>query len=281
MKLKFLLIFLMSLSWGLFAQNSVERMIFRSLEEVKEFDPEQIRNLYLENKGYSKIPDSVFLFVNLEKLSLKGNQIRFVPDEIGQLKNLNWLELKDNQIDSISAEISQLQKLERLNLYHNELKQLPLGMKTMDSLKVLNISRNPISEEALKFVFSLDQLKELNLSKLRLQKLPEEIGNLVDLEFLSLFCNQIDSLPSSISNLQKLEVFNAGNNPRIFVPENFSELKNMKRMYWVGNQWKQLPKAIESMDFVQDCYLTNHQFSEEEIQKVKALLPNTRLNIDE
>lgn len=280
MKPYYLLFLFLILSFEGVPQSSVEKMIFRSLDETKSYDPKEIRTLYLENQVFTTIPDSVFLFKNLTKLSLNKNKIKTIPAEIAQLTQLSWLELRDNEIDSIHPDISQLTRLERLNLYHNNLEMLPETMKDMDSLEVLNISRNPLSGEGLLFVFELVQLKELNISKLRLKKLPPEIGNMINLEFLSIFCNQIDSLPSSIGNLRKMEVFNGGNNPRIFVSPEFSKLKNMRRMYWVGNRWKNLPEAFENMNFVNDFYLNGHEFSDNEKKRVNQLFPASRLNLD-
>ncbi|NOR86863.1 MAG: hypothetical protein GQ527_04580 [Bacteroidales bacterium] len=274
----FLLIGLIHLS--VTGQNSVERKIFRSLAETQGFSADSIRILYLEQKELTTIPDSVFLFRNLKRLSIKANMITEIPDEIGALSHLEYFEARDNEIASISPEIAKLQKLNTFKLYHNKLDSLPLELLQLSSLENFDISRNPLSDEALLLVFRMTQLKNLSISKLQLKKLPPEIGQLVNLDFLSIFCNQIDSLPESFKNLQKLEVFNGGNNPEIIVGKSFSELKNLRRMYWVNNRWDSLPIGLEGMNWLQDTYLNGNNFTEEEIARVKKIFVKGRLKIE-
>ncbi|OYT15693.1 MAG: hypothetical protein B7C24_11740 [Bacteroidetes bacterium 4572_77] len=222
----------------------MDRKIFRSIAETAAFPVDSIKNLFLVNGDLEAIPDSVFLFRNLKTLNIKGNKICCLPHEIGQLLFLQEILLE------------------------------------LKNLKEFNISRNPLTKESLLLVFQMENLENLSISKLRLKKLPPEIGNLNQLSFLSIFCNQIDSLPCSFGNLKKLEVFNAGNNPRIVVCDSFAQIKSLKRMYWVNNKWDSLPKAFEEMVWMNDIYVNGNKFSEEEKERVKSLFTKGRLKID-
>jgi Leucine-rich repeat (LRR) protein len=52
----------------------------------------------LDNDRIEKLPRSIVLLKNLEKLYLNGNQLHRIPLELGELKKLNYLELKNNPI---------------------------------------------------------------------------------------------------------------------------------------------------------------------------------------
>ncbi len=280
MKITFLFFIIGFLIVQSFAQTSLERRYFRSIEETSEFHPDSIRILYLEDAELSQIPDSVFLFKNLHTLSLKGNKIFEIPDEIELLSHLEYLEVRDNEIVYISPNIRYLQELNTLKLYHNKIDSLPNELLELKALTVFDISRNPISRKALLQVFEMKQLEHLNMSKLQLKKLPPEIGQLVNLKFLSIFCNQIDSLPESFGNLQSLEVFNGGNNPEIVVCNSFSDLKKLQRMYWVNNRWDSLPAALEEMTWLRDTYINGNDFTDAELERVKEIFVVGRLKIE-
>ena len=55
-----------------------------------------LKYIYLNYTGLTKIPDSIGNLNNLEELYLKGNNISSLPNTIGNLKNLSIIDLDDN-----------------------------------------------------------------------------------------------------------------------------------------------------------------------------------------
>ncbi len=281
MRVYFLFFFLGIMAVSSMSQSLLAKKNFKSLAETRAFHVDSIYMLHLENQNLVAIPDSVFLFSNLRTLNLKGNKITEIPDRIGELVNLEYLDIRDNEVAHISPEIRRLKELNTLKLYHNKLDSLPVELLDLPSLEMFDISRNPLTNEALLLVFEMKQLEHLSISKLRLKKLPPEIGNLINLNYLSIFCNQIDTIPESFGKLQRLEVFNGGNNPRIVVNKSFFEIKSLKRMYWVNNKWDSLPAGLEGMDWLSDTYINGNRFSDAEKERVKKIFVVGRLKIED
>ena len=77
----------------------------------------------------------------------------------------------------------------------------------------LDLSRKKL-DEIPEWIFEQTQVRELNLHRNRIKSIPSEIGNLVNLEKLTLSRNDIDSLPPEIGKLKKLRRVGAfGANP--------------------------------------------------------------------
>jgi Leucine-rich repeat (LRR) protein len=88
----------------------------------------------------------------------------------------------------------------------------------------------------------------------KLEKLPDEIGNLTNLVYLGLNRNRIEELPATIGNLENLEVLELWDNELYNIPDEISQLKKLK--------------VLE---------LRGILFSDEEGARIDSLLPNTKV----
>jgi internalin A len=95
----------------------------------------------------------------------------------------------------------------------------------------------------------------LDLSGLRLRRLPEAIGQLSQLQELNLSYNQLNTLPEAIGQLSKLKVLNLTHNRLSTLPEAIGQLSELKKLHLSGNQLSTLPEAMQSLKTLEELYL--------------------------
>ena len=126
-----------------------------------------------------KIPDSVFRLTNLRHLSINGMDcdygdrtncwmIKEIPSDIKNLKNLTTLRLTLSAITTIPNELSELNNLTLIDLTDNS------ALTDINSLT------------------KLQNLQDLYLYGCGLTKLPDNIGDLINLKELGLVGNHLD-----------------------------------------------------------------------------------------
>ena len=91
----------------------------------------------------------------------------------------------------------------------------------------------------------LTELDSLVIVNQLITQLPESFENLVNLKYLNLGDNlQLTSLPESISNFQNLTALDIEQSGLEILPENIGNLTNLERLYIYGNQLTTLPQSI-------------------------------------
>ncbi|KAG0588226.1 hypothetical protein KC19_2G226900 [Ceratodon purpureus] len=89
-----------------------------------------------------------------------------------------------------------------------------------------------------------DGQKELSLSKMDLEYVPEYIGNLTQLTSLDLSANQLKALPESICELTNLTYLNIQNNQLTVLPDSIGCLINLGTLNMAHNKIEELPITI-------------------------------------
>jgi hypothetical protein len=102
----------------------------------------------------------------------------------------------------------------------------------------------------------------LDLSSLKLRKLPESLASLTQLQVLSLSNNQLRELPESLASLTQLQVLDLSNNQLRELPESLASLTQLQRLDLSNNQLRELPEALASLTQLQRLDLDNNQLSE-------------------
>lgn len=145
----------------------IRNISFEDINSAKEY-PNKVFYLYLEARGYNKLPKEILNFKNLESLDLSGNKLTEFPSELVYSSNLRKIALGYNKINYITPEIGKLSKLEYIELKNNNISELPPEIGQLTKLKYLGVSFN------------------------KLRELPSEIGNLSKLQDLFLQCNNFN-----------------------------------------------------------------------------------------
>ncbi|NHJ46912.1 MAG: hypothetical protein FK733_03910 [Asgard group archaeon] len=102
-------------------------------------------------------------------------------------------------------------------------------------------------------------ITSLNLSNLKLSKIPDIIFSLKELIVLELSQNNLTEFPEKIQNLDKLTILNLANNRINYVPSWINCLTLLKVLKLNNNQIYSLPKTIGSMTLLRKLYLQSNQ----------------------
>jgi len=94
----------------------------------------------------------------------------------------------------------------------------------------------------------IDKINELNLGNKKLDKLPNNIGNLINLQKLWIDTNQISEIPYSIGNLTNLQELWIYNNKITEIPDSIGNLANLQQFYCYWNQISEIPKWLVNMN---------------------------------
>lgn len=116
--------------------------------EVKQ--PKNDIELNLSGTGLTKIPETVFSQIHLERLNVSNNALTGAPQaEIRHLQALKSLDLSDNKLTGLPAELGQLKNLQTLDVSNNALTGLPLELGNLTQLRLLDLSGNAYSVQDL------------------------------------------------------------------------------------------------------------------------------------
>ena len=174
-------------------------------------------------------------------LSMCG--LREIPLEIGLLSDLEVLDLGNdamfaefegdpdparNFFATLPTEIGCLKNLRGLNLYGTGMNYLPNDFSALTNMEVLNLNGSEFE------FFPNEICKLINLKNLAIDSsfsiIPEDIGDLLELERLYLPDSNIRTLPAKIGNLVKLEILYLGRSCITNIPESLANLKQLKEV---------------------------------------------------
>ncbi len=102
----------------------------------------------------------------------------------------------------------------------------------------------------------------LDLSDLKLTKLPEAIASLTQLRTLYLDNNQLRELPEKIASLTELRELHLENNQLRKLPEEIASLTELRELYLDNNQLRELPEKIASLTKLQVLDLSDNELRE-------------------
>ncbi len=110
---------------------------------------------------------------------------------------------------------------------------IPIELFQFQNLEVLNLSKNKIQDLPDQFA-SLVKLQELDLGRNKMTVFPLELANLTSLKILHLDRNQITKIPQQIASLQALETLDLYANAIEDFGEGLFALPNLKLLNLEG-----------------------------------------------
>ena len=204
--------------------------------------------------------------------------------QYGLVKNVEELctfvkaiDLKLNELKKMPAEIFKNQQLEMIFFNNNSLTKLPPEIGNLEYLKILDVNENFVLKTVPKQIGNLKNLTYLSLNYNQLASLPKEIGNLESLTYLSLNENQFATLPKEIGNLESLTYLSLNKNQLATLPKQIGNLVNLTELNLHENQLTTLPEEIKLLKNLTRLSLYGNNFSEEEKERIKKMLPNCEI----
>ncbi len=259
-----------------------------------------IKTLVLTDSELSKIPEYIKEFKNLNALYLMGNRITNLPEWLTTLSDLKIFNLNDRAqtLDLTKSNMDILRTLHERNVKLSDptfrlnvilgvpLDQIKIikeiswyedGLNRVFSEKLNSINepwRDPRTYGVCLRIFN-GKILQMSISDTNLENLPEDFGNLKDLNFISIIKNQLTSLPESIGVLNNLKELMLSGNNLTSLPESFVNLISLQKLDLSNNQFKEIPTQLWALKKLTQLDLNGNPLSSEEntiIQKVPDLI---------
>ncbi|KAK3411787.1 hypothetical protein EUGRSUZ_I00547, partial [Eucalyptus grandis] len=195
----------------------------------------------------------------LEIFYVVSNQLEGpIPPSISNCTKLSFLVISMNGFSGKLPSLGNLYKLRRLQIFENQVGSEKLedlsflcSLTNSTNLEDVNISLNKFGGVLPKCLGNLSTTMNVFVTTMNpiSGEIPEEIGNLVNLEVLFLNFNQLSGvIPSNLGNLQNLKLLRlCHNNLRGTIPSSLGNLTKMIRLDLSGNNFHgQIPSHLSN-----------------------------------
>ena len=178
---------------------------------------EGLKKLDLSGIAIEELPPSIEGLINLTLLTLADcEKLVYLPSTISSLKSLESLELSGcSKFEYLPENLGSVVGLKELNLSGTFIKDLPSSIEHLTNLTLLTLRDCKNLVCLPNTIWSLKLGNSLDLAGCtKIEKLPENLGNVEGLKKLDLSGTDIKELPSSIerlTNLTKLTLSNCKN----------------------------------------------------------------------
>lgn len=203
------------------------------------------------------VPDSIFLYKNLESLNLCCNDLSQFDLRITDFSQLKYLGLYHTKIKDFPEKFYSLNKIEELDMtsmYKLDYQSVLPNLHRFPKLKKLNLGCNQMTSPQLNFA-QMKNLEEFGFIRQEQLDVPEFLKKMAaaqNLRVLHLSVNNIKTLPPEIALLQNLEELNLFDNKITVLPVELIKLKRLKKVS-----------------------LTNNPINRKKIKELEMLMPNT------
>jgi Leucine-rich repeat (LRR) protein len=189
---------------------------------------------YTNNKlSVNKFPSKIWLNRNLRSVTLSlasSKDDSFPFTWLSQCNNLEELSLTGVGMIKFSSDLNTVGKLKDLTLVSNKIPILGKDLGKLTQLEKLTITDCNVLKLEESSIGKLTNLKFLKLDRNRIEKLPDDISNLINLEILDLSDNNLTDI-TSLTPLAKLWYLNIVNNQVVKVNiANMIQMKSLKKL---------------------------------------------------
>ncbi|XP_063289538.1 volume-regulated anion channel subunit LRRC8A-like [Pelobates fuscus] len=248
-----------------------------------------LKELWLDCKAVSiDVLALTFLQDNLKTLHIKFMDFKDIPLWIYNLKSLEELHLISilNEENKKHHDIDPLRELKRLKVLRlkSSLKKIPQGVADVGAtLQKLSIHNKGTKLMIVNNLKKMVHLKELELIRCNLERIPHVIFSLVTLQeidlkdnnlinieeimslqhlhrltSLKLWFNQISSIPIQIGNLETIERLYLNNNKIDYIPAQLCFCRRLRYLDLSHNYLSNIPPEIGLLQNLQYFAVTNN-----------------------
>lgn len=228
-----------------------DTVFFHSMKNALQ-QPEKVYKLSLSGPQSGNELAQFGKLINLAELEINDCRLESLPSEIFLLSKLKKLTIANNKLlNAVPADIEKLGQLQYLKIYHNSrIKELPSSIGNLGNLYSFSVEEN---DSLLLLPFSignLSGLKDLRIwHNIQLKTITPGIGNLHNLDRLTLDGVGNYSIPDEIGNMEQLDylfIRSVWDAP-LTLPSSIGKLAALKTLVLSGNigeippGWEQLP----------------------------------------
>jgi len=178
-------------------------------------------------------------------------------DTIWRIKLKNYETLGFENLNLSPRQLYNLLKSLTIVKNHFKLKDTLLQLYDRKELSLIDIH-----QEIPKELGNLINLQKLSLSHKDIKQIPKELENLFNLEILSLTYNQIEKIPKELGNLSNLQTLNLTYNKIQEIPKELGKLTNLKRLEISNNKIKKIPKELSNLFNLEELILSVNEIKE-------------------
>jgi len=194
-----------------------------SLNKVSIYDP-----FHRKRKTFDLLKAAKILSTcpNLETLKITGLAVGSGHQGLASLTGLKNLELRHLQVEGkIFDSIANLNNLEKLDILGSDFKitEIPDIFMNMQQLQGFSFAGNMVLDLPPS-IYSLSQLKTLEIGTTGISSLDEKIGSMQNLEKIQIYDNILETLPVSVFSLPNLKILNIEEN--LFSPNTIRSLRS-------------------------------------------------------
>jgi Leucine-rich repeat (LRR) protein len=118
-------------------------------------------------------------------------------------------------------------------------------------------------------------LQYLDISKNSIKELPEWIGDLSQLQFLACSKTGLEHVPREIGKLKNLRWINLNQNELVLLPPQFGDMEKLEVADMWSNNLNEMPSTLQNLKKLKVLDLRNILFSDEQQRYIQELLPHT------
>ncbi|MWC29910.1 leucine-rich repeat domain-containing protein [Paenibacillus sp. MMS18-CY102] len=216
-----------------------ERMYGLEVTEEEAIDlMDQITGLFLELKAHrdlDRLLDDAIKH-KTDWLYISGHGLTELPERIRELTELRDLEIFEQDLYRLPEGLFELIKLERLSILTADLESIPASIARLKKLRVLNIQCASSDRPAPGY-------RAKPKDKISLNRIPPEIGELDQLEQLTIQYTSIHELPPELEKLKHLQILDLG---MCMIKRKPDFLNNMKQLKYINVSQDSLWETIET-----------------------------------
>ncbi|MCR8660125.1 leucine-rich repeat domain-containing protein [Paenibacillus endoradicis] len=194
---------------GLFLKLEAHRDLDRLLDDAIKHRTDW---LYISGHGLTTLPEKIQYLTELRDLEIFEQDLYRLPEALFELSKLERLKIMTADLESIPASISKLKNLKELSI------QCASSDRPAPRFRVKpkeEISLNCIPSE----IGELEQLEQLTIQYTSIHELPPELEKLKHLRILNLEICMINKKPNFLNNMKQLEYINVSQNSSLKIIE--------------------------------------------------------------
>lgn len=219
--------------------------VYTTLDDLKNTSNNipRVYKLSICGQDLTKLDTSLIDNIQFKELDLDCNKLDFIPTLFTSSTMLTRLDMMANNISIIPESIKYLSNLKILSLPHNHIKKFPKEMVELKNLEILIMYKNKIRD--IRHICGLKNLKNICLSRNKIDSIPDEINLASNLEELDLSFNNIKCVSGCIGQLTKLKRLNLWVNCIKTLPDSFPSSLNSLNISC--NKLKILPHSMKNL----------------------------------